>query len=302
MDWKPAAANANCMITYTKYPARRDGIHMAPAQRSTTSANHSKRKSIVYEDATYATFYDWVYSSFTNDVEWYLALARSHGAPVLEVACGTGRVAVPLARAGFDVTGIDLSEAMLDIARRKLESEPSDVRGRVSLAHGDMREFALGRAFPCVIVPNAALLNLLRPLDVQDCLCHLFLHTRAGGLVAIDLVAPRRITEQPLNTPLQLGDGVNPLTGLPSKAFTRLTRLDRRHQLVRIEHFLMAGKTPGEHVHSFTQDCRWLEPDEAVRLLEHAGFIDVRLFGDYQGGAFRDDSERLVLTGRRQGD
>ena len=67
----------------------------------------------------FARFYDLDYNSFQDDVPFYLGLAEHTGGPLLELGCGTGRLLVPLARAGFEITGVDLSEGMLQVARGK---------------------------------------------------------------------------------------------------------------------------------------------------------------------------------------
>ncbi len=100
----------------------------------------------VYIEKDFTRFYDWSYGDREEDIPFYVSLARECGSPVLEVACGTGRVLIPLAREGFEVVGLDFSEHMLAIAREKLEKESPEVRSRVSLVQADMREFDLGKA------------------------------------------------------------------------------------------------------------------------------------------------------------
>src|SRR5712692_9697906 len=89
-------------------------------------------------DAQLAGLYDAF--AFDGDLPFYLELARGQGQRVLEVACGSGRVLVPLARAGFDVVGIDASPHMLVLARTKLDTQPN---GDVLLVQADMRDFRL---------------------------------------------------------------------------------------------------------------------------------------------------------------
>ena len=76
---------------------------------------------------SYSVYYDLLWGNEQVDVPFYLAMAKETGGPVCELACGTGRVLLPLARAGFEVTGIDVSQAMLDKLQAKLDKEPRDV-------------------------------------------------------------------------------------------------------------------------------------------------------------------------------
>lgn len=97
-----------------------------------------------YLDEVFAGVYDVQWpppEAGEVDIPLLLDYAAAQGGPVLELACGTGRVVLPLARAGHLVTGIDSSPQMLAQARAKLAPEPEEVRQRVTLVHGDMRDF-----------------------------------------------------------------------------------------------------------------------------------------------------------------
>ena len=102
-----------------------------------------------WADAQLAPLYDVF--EFDADVPLYVDLARAQGPNVLEVACGSGRLVLPLARAGFSVVGIDASPHMLEIARAKLDGEPEAAR-RVQLVEADMRQFQLDARFDLAIV------------------------------------------------------------------------------------------------------------------------------------------------------
>ena len=247
----------------------------------------------------YVRFYDWIYSPFRADIAWFLDLARRRGTPVLEIACGTGRVALPLARAGLDVVGLDLSEPMLELVRRKCEDEAEMTRKALSFVRADMREFSLGRSFPCVIVPNASLLNLQNINDLRKCLSCLFTHTRPGGVLAVDVIPPPRITEREVGKLYQLCEGVNPQTGLATKEFNRIVRLDRQRQLVKVEHLFIERNGEDEKLYTFNEVCRWLEENEGVSLLVEAGFSEIQTMGDYSGAAFSKDAERLIFLAKK---
>ena len=107
-------------------------------------------------------FYDHIpmYSG-RDDVPFYSELARESGGPVLELGCGTGRILIPTARAGIDITGLDISQGMLSICEHSLSSESDDVRSRVTLVKCGMTEFSLGKRFPLVTVPFRAFQHLL---------------------------------------------------------------------------------------------------------------------------------------------
>src|SRR5215470_13225193 len=101
----------------------------------------------LYDDTTY---YEKTYRSRRQDVEYYLSRAHDSGGPVLEYGVGAGRIALPLARSGISVTGVDISRPMLARLREQLEREPKDVQRRLRVAHGDMRRLKLERRFQLV--------------------------------------------------------------------------------------------------------------------------------------------------------
>ena len=140
-----------------------------------------------YDDAAY---YDQAYADRTDDVAYYLRLGRLSRGPVLEYGVGTGRVALPLARAGVLVTGVDTSRPMLAALREKLAQEPREVRDRVRLVHGDMRSARLGRRFPLVMAPFNTLLHLYDRADFERFFARVRQHLAPRGRFVFDVLVP----------------------------------------------------------------------------------------------------------------
>ncbi|MDF2964602.1 MAG: Methyltransferase type 12, partial [Paenibacillus sp.] len=91
-----------------------------------------------------------------DDIPFYIERAKDIQGEILEIACGTGRVTIPLARAGHKVAGLDLSRNMLQVLENKLICESEDVRRNIELIEGDMTEFEFNRQFPFIITPFRA--------------------------------------------------------------------------------------------------------------------------------------------------
>ena len=130
----------------------------------------------------YAQTYDTVVADWPGEIDFYQELATeatASGGAVLELGCGTGRVAVRLAAAGARVVGLDFSNAMLAVAREK--------QSTVRWVQGDMRSFDLGERFGLIIIPGHAFQNLVTAADQVACLESIGRHLDPGGLLVIHI-------------------------------------------------------------------------------------------------------------------
>lgn len=139
-----------------------------------------------------ASHYDTGYCSKQDlvDVPFYVDLARKSRGPVLEIACGTGRVLLPIAREGIEIEGVDNSKSMLGILRRNLAREPREVRERVTIHEGDMRDFRLEKKFQLVTIPFRPLQHMYTAQDQVAALTTAAFHVKEGGSVAFDVFFP----------------------------------------------------------------------------------------------------------------
>ena len=135
--------------------------------------------------------YDARTGGFPGEIDWWVRHAAAAGGPVLELACGTGRVTWPMARAGVPIVGLDLSPAMLRAAESKRDREPADASRRVRFVRGDMTRFELDEAFALAIIPFRAFQALLTPEAQRSSLTSIRRHLRPGGRLIIDLFDPR---------------------------------------------------------------------------------------------------------------
>lgn len=140
-----------------------------------------------------ARWYDAVNSWRTEDIPFYLREAEAWAGPggaALELAAGNGRVALPLARAGFRVTALESAPAMLAGLQRKLGNETPELRDRVEVVPGDMRRFELDRLYRFIYLPFNTMLMLTQPLERQQMLGRVREHLAPSGAFAFDLFTP----------------------------------------------------------------------------------------------------------------
>jgi ubiquinone/menaquinone biosynthesis C-methylase UbiE len=240
-----------------------------------------------YRDFDFAVeFYDYqLWSQMMGDIDFYVDLARSLGDSALELASGTGRVLLPIARAGISVTGLDLSDPMLSRCREKLAEEPPEVQQRVTLVHGDMRRFDLGRTFPLVFIAFRSFQALLTVEDQMACLSCALRHLQPEGRFVLNLFNPwlellvnqaedEEFGEMP---PMTLPDGRRVVTRQRSynRDFFRQTfEADIIHRVTHPD-----GRKE-RLVQSFPM--RWLYRFEAEHLLYRCGFEVLSVYADFK--------------------
>ncbi len=137
-----------------------------------------------------ADYYDHEFKSRTADVQWYTQHYLETEGPALELAVGTGRVALRAVRKGAEIYGIDLSPTMLARARTRRDALPKSKRSKLHLIEGDMRTFSLDRKFELITCPFNAFQHLYTREDIEACLRCVREHLAPGGLFLFDVLLP----------------------------------------------------------------------------------------------------------------
>src|SRR4029077_6323479 len=154
-------------------------------------------------------------------------MAKANGGPVLELACGTGRILLPIAREGIAIHGVDNSLPMLSVLQNKLRQEPKEVRELVSAAHGDIRNFRSNREYPLVIIPFRPLQHMYTVEDQVAALQTAAFHLEGGGTLVFDVFYPKFDS---LNS--KVGEEVLELVWTPKSDCSRVIRRYLRKESV----------------------------------------------------------------------
>lgn len=252
-----------------------------------------------------ARFYDLTHADLTEDREYVLAMAGKAGGPVLELGCGSGRLLLPLARAGYAVTGVDNSPAMLARARRQLDAEPEAVRARVTLIEADMDSFTLaepGGRFALALIGYNTLMHLA-PAQVRATLRRIGSYLPAGGRLFIDLANPFAVAQTPEDSGLTLERSlVDPETGEIILQMAS-NRLDEGEQSLTITWIYDVSPAAGGPVQRTvaTAAYHYFYPHQLELLLAEGGFKLESLAGNYDQSPFAEDSPRLLITAVKEG-
>jgi SAM-dependent methyltransferase len=231
-----------------------------------------------YEDPGY---YAATYVDRKDDVAFYVTRCASRGGSVLELGCGNGRITLPLARAGLDVVGVDLSKPMLADLRTRLRAEPEAVRARVQLRRGDMRKARTARRYRTVICPFNAFLHLYERVDVEQCLARVTEQLEPRGRFVFDVSIPE--PEEMARDPERLHK-VPPFDypGVGRVRYGERFEYERLRQLL----FVSMEFEPTDKTHAAFRTPlvhRQFFPRELEALLHYNGFAIEELVGDFTG-------------------
>ncbi len=220
--------------------------------------------------------YDALHQDFTEDVEFYLEEARRAEGPVLELACGTGRLTIPIARAGVEIVGLDRSQGMLAQARQKAPE--------LTWISGDARVFDLGRRFGLVFMAFNSMQHLHDYRDVLKLLARVRAHLRPGGHFLFDLFNP--------NVAMLARDPAQIRPVFPGAEFQVLesSRYDDATQCVHT-----TWRFP-ERVEELVLRCFF--PQEIAGLLEWAGLEVIAKYGDFKRTPFVTGAPKQVFLCR----
>jgi ubiquinone/menaquinone biosynthesis C-methylase UbiE len=257
-----------------------------------------------YEGANslFVRAYDAFYvggAPITSDVAFYERLAHETGGPLLELACGTGRIALAFAEQGLDITGVDISDGMLTVARRKAARRPGSVRDRLTLITQDMTELNLGRRFGFVFVPARSFQHLLTIDDQRKSLEAIRRHLEPTGRLVLHVFDPRLDLLIDPNIKQAGLCGTHPETRCYYRGEVLRTHFDHLNQVRRdLWRYTEIGPN-GELLAEDTREMalRWTHRWELRHLLRLCGLAVEAEYSDF-GGSAPAYGKELILVAR----
>jgi cyclopropane fatty-acyl-phospholipid synthase-like methyltransferase len=249
----------------------------------------------LYKD--WADVYDVIHEAQkrSDDIPFLLKLVKEYGGPVLECACGTGRVMIPLAKAGFDVHGIDSSREMLSVMEKKARAMPAAARSRLTFDRMDMRRFSLGRKFKTSIIAFNSLYHLENDSDMIKFFKCVNAHLVMGGIFIMDIFDLDPNYEQ----------GVFVLQAEATDAAGRTIRKyaktvfgknqvnDNWFKFVIDDHGKRKTMTRKFRLHYLTHDQAW-------QMLSAAGFKVLKVYSNNEGESYRSGmNEKMIFVAKK---
>lgn len=242
-----------------------------------------------------AEFYDIVHAGHDDDIGLWLSYAGRTDRPVLEVGCGTGRIALALARAGHAVTGVDPSAAMLAIARQRADDDALDVE----LIEGEVTGLTLpDNTYGLVLVPQDVFLYCSDGEEQLATLRNLAAALHFSGQLVLDLPGPALWLDASTNgQPLLVYSSDEGEAGQLDVWQLHEDDLAAQTRMLRVTY----ERTSPEGLVRRTQSVhrlRYLYRFEVEYLLHIAGLALIGVYGDYDLGPLTNDSERMIVVAR----
>ena len=244
--------------------------------------------------------YDIENEDVVEDITFWLDAARKHRAiRILELACGTGRLAIPLAQAGFLVTGLDISEGMLERCSLKLSKKEEDARKNLTLHLGDMRDFDFDQAFDLIFIGFNSVNHLLTIQEQLNTFRCVYKHLGKGGRFMVDVYSPNlTLLAASSDSEIEVGPERERYT---SGFGDRVRRHNSRKYFPEDQLWSVHERGDSKPIdeHRTTDSIHVYFPRELHLLYMHSGFEVEEVYGDYSFGKFVASSPRMIFVGRK---
>jgi SAM-dependent methyltransferase len=266
---------------------------MEPKIERNTSINTQAGAAVEATPFDDGVLYDLFFEHFDLGLDFYLGLAKAARGPVLDVACGTGRILLPCLKAGVDAEGLDLFSGMLT----RLREKASALGFKPQLYQVNMSSFRLPRRYALIMIPFNAFVHNLTTNDQLETLQTCRQHLQPGGLLVFDTYFPGpQWIAAPSGTRALEGKIPHPKTGLPmrmwdTRTFDRVQQL--QHSFNEIEMLDANGNIVATHRSKTT--VRWIYKAEMELLLRAAGFSRWSILGDFDGRPLMHETDAMIV-------
>ena len=232
--------------------------------------------------------YDIQHKNFKSDIPFYLDQSRKYDDPILELACGTGRLTIPIAKEGYNITGLDVSEGMLEKAKENAREKKLAIKW----IRDDVRTFNINEKYKLIIFPFNSIAHLHDLESIDSCFKVVKKHLKNDGRFILDMFNPdfKRLIRNPKKR--------FPVYKYPdpdSKATVVITESNTYDAAKQINYITWLYKI-GKKEFSYELNMRIFFPQELDALLTYNGFIIENKYGGFDCSKFNSKSEKQILV------
>lgn len=256
-----------------------------------------------YEDQEiFAEVYDLTYT-YRKDIDFFVEYSNRVKGRTLELGCGTGRILIPIALSGCEITGLDFSSHMLRKCQEKLSEKTTQVQERVRLIQGSMTNFETGEMYALVTTAFRSFQHLISVEEQKDCLYYISKHLFRHGLLILDLNHiigpwihdPKYILEREFVADSKLPDGRSLRCTTRTSAFHRV----EQYNDIEIIYYITGLNGETERlVQAFP--LRYFFRYEVEHLLHICGFRILEIFGDYDRSKYLHNSPEMIFIAEKE--
>jgi SAM-dependent methyltransferase len=234
-----------------------------------------------------------------EDIPFYLDFAtRMDKGLILELACGTGRITIPLAEAGREIWALEFSQAMIDVLEKKKEKLPKDTADKIHLFQGDMSDFQLGRKFPLILLPARSFQLLLDESKEKKCLESIFTHLTEDGYFILTVANYMKNLGPEWGREEEYFDweNIDPETGRLVRRTHVKKKIDREKQILypkKIYHIYNNGTEETQIVKQAA--WKYFTMEQLKNLLYSSGFKIIEEMGYFDGRLINEGSEFIFI-------
>ena len=231
------------------------------------------------------------------DIPFYVEYAERQKGAILELGCGTGRVSIELAKAGFPVTGLDISEKMLDVYKSKVMALPQNIQNRIDIVKGDMVNFDLNKKFSLIIAPFRAFQSLTKDSDIKQCLVCIRKHLDRDGIFIINVFRPNKTVDESWCSGEKIQwERDDPKTGFHVVKKDVRERVDVKNQVIYPK-FIFEITDKNGNVEKITEDLelKYYYYDQLKGILKDNGFKVTEEYGWYDKSDIQTGRELIMV-------
>ena len=231
------------------------------------------------------------------DIPFYMEYAKKQNGHVLELGCGTGRVSIELIKAGFSVTGLDLSEKMLEIYKDKIKALKNDEQKRVNIINGNMADFNIDRKFSLIIAPFRVFQALTEENDIKNCLNCIRKHLEINGVFIINVFRPKKDLDESWCSRENIQwERDDPKTGFHVIKKDVRERIDTKNQIIYPK-FIYEIMDKNGNIEKIAEDLelRYYYYDQLKSILEENDFSITEEYGWYDKSDIRNGRELIMV-------
>jgi ubiquinone/menaquinone biosynthesis C-methylase UbiE len=242
-------------------------------------------------------FYDWefdiVCDKQQHDVGLWKNIAAEFGDPILELGCGSGRITIPLAEAGHDITALDISEKML----AELQIKSNHLKN-ISLERADMTDFSLKKKFNFAFIAYSSFQLLLTLKQQKECLSSIHRHLNQNGILAMD-IAPCICEGADFSDEKHVYTAEYPMDNSMVSMFTSY-KIDRLNLIKQYrDRYVKIDKNGNKSIFHNEISLKECSIEYMKLLFENNGFEIENIYGDFKKGEITENSCNIIYIVRK---